>query len=155
MQNEPAQPDGICVPAFPTSVLGISQDNRFDSLRLGIGGDVDLTPRLTLSGEAAYVRTWLDGADTHHLRVPPACNMPNCFAGPLKEDGVGDGVQIEAILAYQLTEALSVGVGGRYWHLETDGLTHFRFLDGTSVDSPVKWEAERYGVFVQGGLKLN
>jgi len=156
VQNEPGQPDGICIPAIPGDVLVISQDNRWDSWRIGVVGDVSLGHRLKLSGEAAYVRTWLDGADSHHLRMPPACNAGPCFAGPLKEDGDGDGVQLEAVLSYQFTDALSVGVGARYWHLETDsGHTHFRFVNGAAVDSPVRWEAERYGVFVQGSLKLN
>jgi hypothetical protein len=155
-QNVAGQPDGICIPAIPVNTLGISQDNRWDSWRLGVVGDFNLGARWKLTAEAAYARTWLDGADTHHLRTPPACNAPFCFAGPLKEDGDGHGVQLEAVLSYQVTDQFNLGVGGRYWHLETnDGHTHFRFLDGFTIDSPVKWEQNRYGVFLQGSLKLN
>ena len=137
----------ICVPTIPTSVAVISQENQWRSVRLGLIGDLLLTDRLTLTGEAAYVWTRLDGTDHHLLR--PSIN-------PLPEDGSGNGVMLEAVLKYQLTDMLNIGVGGRYWKLgQTDGTAHFDQTPGGGLAQVIKWDIERYGVFLQGSLKLN
>jgi hypothetical protein len=107
----------ICAPAIPTSVAVISQENTWHSLRLGLMGDWRLSDRLSVTGEAAYVRTRLDGVDRHHLR--PAIN-------PLPEDGEGGGVMLEVLLKYQVTDMFNVGIGARYWKLgRTDGHEFF------------------------------
>ncbi|MGE0035221.1 MAG: hypothetical protein AB7S93_06265 [Xanthobacteraceae bacterium] len=36
------------------------------------------------------------------------------------ETGKGRGVQLEAVVSYDITPAFSVGVGGRYWAMWTD-----------------------------------
>jgi hypothetical protein len=59
---------------------------------------------------------------THWLRI---CPDFGCFTGPLPEDGDGDGYQLEGILQYRPTDRVSLGLGGRYWHMETSGDTHF------------------------------
>ena len=51
---------------------------------------------------------WLDGADTHWLRV--GTNVGD-FTGAVPEDGKGWGYQLDAFLSYRLTEAISIGVG--------------------------------------------
>ena len=136
----------ICVPTIPTSVAVISQENDWRSLRLGVIGDWRISPFLTLTGEAAYARTRLDGVDQHHLR--PAIN-------PLPEDGDGHGVMLEAILNWQVTEAFNLGVGGRYWRLgKTDGHSHFEQTPGGGFAQVLKWDIERYGGFLQGSLKF-
>lgn len=137
----------ICVPTIPTSTLVISQENEWQSFRIGAIGEWRLSPRLMLTAEAAYLATRLDGVDHHHLR-------PNI--DPLPEDGDGNGVMLEAILSYQLSEILNIGVGGRYWHLgKTDGHSHFELSPGGGNAQVLKWDIERMGVFVQGSLKFN
>jgi hypothetical protein len=61
--------------------------------------------------------------------------------------GTGQGFQIDAIVSYQFTSAFNIGIGGRWWHLDTNAIDAFQQLE--------TYHADRYGVFVQGGLKFN
>jgi outer membrane protease len=137
---------GICVPDIPSDIGVISQDNDWHSLRLGLAGQVQLSQRFSLSGDAAFLFTRLEGEDRHHLR--PDIN-------PIPEDGDGHGVQLEAVLNYKVTDMFNVGVGGRYWRATSEGTSHFEQTPGGGIPQPVDWEAERYGVFLQASVKLN
>jgi hypothetical protein len=145
----------ICVPTIPTSVLVISQNNRWHMLRVGVDGAVTLGERLTLSFDAAVIPyMYFDGADTHWLRIG---TTPGSFTGPIPEAGRGWGYQVEAILSFAFTPQASVGVGARYWHMEeTSGNTYFtnRVVGSPSVAQPVDWTANQYGFFVQASYKL-
>jgi outer membrane protease len=144
----------VCGPdPIPNQVKGITQDNNWYSVRLGVDAMVELG-RFRLSVDAAvspYV--WLYGSDTHWLRVG---NQPGDFTGPVPEDGTGWGYQIDAFLAYQVNEVLSVGIGGRYWYMQTRGFTHFEdHVVGFAVSPQrVDWKVENFGVFLQASLKL-
>ena len=50
----------------------------------------------------------------------------------------------------------SFAVGGRYWHFETKGDTHFEqsVVGGGASPQPVDWKSDIYGVFVQGSFKF-
>ncbi len=138
----------ICAPGdVAADTLAITEDADWSSLRIGMTADVHLTDRLKLTGEAAYIRTYLDGSDTHHLRG---------FLAPLPQEGDGDGVQLEAVLSYQVTDALSLGVGARYWYMQIeDGTLDFTdATGGASGAQPIDFETERYGVFLQGSYKF-
>jgi hypothetical protein len=126
----------ICVPALPPSLQVIQESDTWNLLRVGMTADLMLGDRLRLSGEAAYVWASQKAVDNHFFTfgIDPAA-------------GNGSGYQLEAILAYQLTEAFNIGVGGRWWHLDT------RAID--SFDQLLTYNTDRYGVFVQAGLKLN
>ena len=76
------------------------------------------------------------------------------MAGPIPEDGKGFGVQLEGLLSYKVTQAFSIGVGGRYWHLETKGSSHFEDATPTGGPQPVNFKTDRYGAFVQGAFKF-
>ena len=95
----------------------------------------------------------LYGTDAHWLRIG---NQPGDFTGPIPEDGNGWGYQLEGFLSYRVTEAASLGVGGRYWHMQTKGNTHFEdhIVGGGGSPQPVDWKIESFGVFLQGSLKL-
>ena len=58
----------VCVPTIDSSVLGITQTNKWRSLRLGVSGDIR-TGRLQLGGEAALTYSRLTGSDAHWLRI--------------------------------------------------------------------------------------
>jgi hypothetical protein len=138
---------------IPNQVKVISQDNNWYSARLGIDATVEID-RFRFSIDAAWVPyAWVSGIDTHWLRIG---SMPGDFTGPLPEDGKGWGYQIEAFLSYQVYEALSIGVGGRYWYMQTRGLTHFEnhIVGFTALPQVVEWKTQNFGVFVQGSLKL-
>jgi outer membrane protease len=61
---------GICVPAIPDTVRGISQTNNWHSLRLGLEASVEFDRRWKFTVDAAWVPyAALYGADTHFLRI--------------------------------------------------------------------------------------
>jgi hypothetical protein len=138
----------------PATIKVITQDNNWNSLRVGLDGDVDITKRLKLSLDAAWLPlVLLDGTDAHWLRIS---TFPGDFSGPIPEDGTGWGYQLEGVLSYRVTDSLSVGVGGRYWHMQTKGLTHFEgHVNGfLAQPQPVDWKTDSYGVFFQTGVKF-
>jgi hypothetical protein len=144
----------ICAPGIPNTTLGITQDNKWHSLRLGVTGEVMLTPRVKLTGDAAFVPyTSLIGADTHWLRLGTS------FAGPIPETGEGNGVQLEAILSYLLKDNLSLSVGARYWHMQVhNGFAHFDQAAlplGSAVPQVERLETTRYGVFAQAAYQFD
>lgn len=144
----------ICDPAEPTSVGVISQDSRWYSLRLGLAGQVLLTERLKLTADAAWVPyAWFAGEDSHWLRI--GTNVGD-FTGPVPDSGRGHGYQLEAVMSYLVTDALSVGVGGRYWYMKSDATSHFdgHIVGGGGSPQPADWMTRRYGVFVQASYKF-
>jgi hypothetical protein len=126
----------ICAPAIPGDIKVITEKDTWKSLRLGLIGEAVLTDRLRLTGEAAYLFTDQKALDIHYLTF-----------GPDPASGDGHGFQLEAILAYQLTHAFNIGVGARWWHLETDAVDAFNQV--------LRYDTDRYGFFLQAGLKLN
>ena len=133
-----ANPNSDCVPPIPTSVLALTETDTWRALRLGTAVDFSLAPRLKLSGEAAYLPyVSFTGTDDHVLRQ---------LLSP--EDGQGIGVQLEAMLTYAITDALRVGVGGRYWSMwTTSGDVNF---GGAGIFVPMQYKVEQAAVLVQG-----
>jgi opacity protein-like surface antigen len=131
-----------CSPALPTGLLGLTENDSFNSLRVGLSSELMLTDRLRLSADAAYV-PWVtfSGLDDHLLRqllLPESSNS-------------GNGVMLEATLDYYITSAWSVGIGGRYWAWNMSaGTVDFAYLAlPTSTIETGRYTTERYGVFVQ------
>jgi hypothetical protein len=144
----------ICEPPIPISVLAITQENDWRSLRLGVNAEVALGRYWALSGEGAWLpRVSLDGSDFHWLRIGPDFG---CFTGPLPEDGEGDGYQFECFLEYRPTERVSFGIGGRYWHMETSGDTHFedRVRGFETAPQPVDWSVDIYGILAKATVRF-
>ena len=137
-----ANPFSDCVPPIPTSVLGITEEDTWQSLRLGAAVDFKVVPGVRVSADAAYLpKVWFDGTDNHVLRA---------LVSP--EDGLGRGVQLELSVSMALTDQLSVGVGGRYWAMWTDtGQTNF---GGSGFMVPQRFAAEQAAVMVQGSYKF-
>jgi len=138
----------------PENIKGITQDNGWHSLRLGLNGQANLTDRLKVELDAAYLPiVSLYGSDAHWLRIS---NQPGDFNGPVPEDGSGWGYQLEGVLSYQVTNSISVGIGGRYWHMQTSGLSHFEgHVNGfIAFPQPVDWHTDNIAAFVQTGFKF-
>ncbi len=138
---------------IPNWVRGITQNNNWYSVRVGVDAAVELD-RFRISVDAALVPyTWLYGSDTHWLRIG---SNPGDFGGPIPEDGTGWGYQLDAFLSYRVFENLSVGVGGRYWYMQARGFTHFEnhIVNFTAFPQPVEWKTQNFGVFLQASLKL-
>jgi outer membrane protease len=140
---------GICVPSFPNSILALTQVNNWYSARVGAAGEWTIMPNLTLSGDAAYLPyVKLKGSDFHWLRIGTD------FDGPTPETGHGTGMQFEGVLSYNFNQYFSLGVGGRYWRMDAPHSTA-HFEDSTLCCGPQveKFQTNRYGAFVQVGLK--
>ncbi len=137
----------------PYDIKVITQDNTFHSLRVGIDADIRLSDHWSLRLDGAYLpHVILHGADTHWLRIGTATGD---FNGPIAEDGKGHGYQLEAALNYAVDKNVSFAVGGRYWHFETKGDTHFEGnVVGGASPQPVEWKSDIYGVFVQGSFRF-
>ncbi|QGY06303.1 outer membrane beta-barrel protein [Methylobacterium mesophilicum SR1.6/6] len=135
---------GICAgsSAISNQIKGLGENLRWNALRIGVIGEVRFD-RLRLSLEGAYLPVvTMDGVDRHWFR--PDIN-------PLPQRGRGDGYFAEGLVSYDLTSSVSVGVGGRYWRMQTDsGQTKFPFYPR----SPTKFETDRYGGFLQLSYKL-
>ncbi|HXW25486.1 MAG TPA: omptin family outer membrane protease [Xanthobacteraceae bacterium] len=139
----------VCVPSIPPSVLGITEDAKWNSLRIGLAADVVLFDRLRLGGEAAWVPfTRLASTDTHWLRT-------DIFM-PVPEQGDGNGVQLEAFASYQFTEAFSAGVGARYWRMQASGSIALEAAEDAinAVAQPGTFATDRFGVFAQAAYKF-
>ncbi|ARN81898.1 outer membrane beta-barrel protein [Methylocystis bryophila] len=132
--------------AQPTTLDGLDDDARWQSLRLGLSGRIALMPRLNFDAEVAWAHNWLKGTDYHN-------NRANIWG--TRDDGAGNGLQAEALLSYDLTPQLSVGVGGRYWYFDGgSGLSHWeRTLKG-GAPAPQRATSERYGMFLQTAYKI-
>jgi hypothetical protein len=143
----------ICGPSpIPNPIEVITQNNNWYSVRLGIDGAVELG-RFRFSGEAAWlpsVRVY--GSDAHWLRIG---NFPGDFSGPIPEDGKGSGFQLEGFIAYRVIDGVSVGIGGRYWHMQTRGQTHFEqhIIGFPALPQPVEWRTDNLGFFLQLNVK--
>ena len=81
---------------------------------------------------------------------------PGDFTGPIPEDGKGWGYQFDAIVSYRFNDWISVGAGGRYWHVEAKGHTHFegRVVGVNAQPQVVHWRADHFGGFIQANIKF-
>jgi opacity protein-like surface antigen len=149
--NQIAGNAGICgsiPPAFgpvPASTNVLDNDATWNSLRVGLSGQVMLMPGWKLTGDVAYIHGWLDATDLHNLR-PDIRGLP--------EDATGNGVQIDAMLTYQVSDAFSVGLGGRWWHIEGDGTSHFDEKIKGAPAEPIRIEQDRFGLLAQANYKF-
>ena len=110
-----------CVPTVPTTTLIGTQNSTWQSLRVGMNSEVMLVPGLKLSADVAYLPyVSMTGRDNHLLRTTTTF---------FDQQGTGQGVQLEAIMSYYVTDNFSVGVGGRYWAMwTTSGTDHLHGL---------------------------
>jgi hypothetical protein len=140
-----SNPD-ICTGGIPDSVAVIVEDDTWQAVRVGLNADLPLFSGWRLNLEGAYLPyVWMDGTDNHLLRAD--------FGIPIRQDGHGWGYQLEALLSYQLTEAISLGIGGRYWHFESKGAAHFEDLGGFA--QPLDFKADLFGGFLQASYRFN
>lgn len=144
----------ICQPAIPSGIEGISQNNQWQSVRLGLNGSVTFADRFKFTADAAWLPyVALNGTDSHFLRIGDAVGD---FTGAIPETGTGMGYQLEAALSYQLTPHASIGIGGRYWHMQANGTSDFagRVVGVNAADQPVNWKTDIYGAFLQADYKF-
>lgn len=124
----------------PTTVPGQSDTDKWRSVRLGAALDTMLTPGLKLTGDIAYLPYVKLTAINHHFLKHEES----------PEWGDGVGVQLETLLSYAITDALSIGVGGRYWSMWADGAT-----DKGGDIIPMHFAAEQAALLVQGSYTFD
>jgi hypothetical protein len=148
-----ANPD-VCAGGIPDSLKVISQVNNWHALRVGLEASVEFDRRWRLTIDAAWLPyARLYGADSHLLRIG---SNPGDFTGPVPEDGKGWGYQIDAVVSYNVNNWLHVGAGGRYWHVESKGYTHFEghVVGFNALPQVVRWNADHFGGFLQASVKF-
>jgi opacity protein-like surface antigen len=139
--------DLVCKPSLGSTLLILTENDTFNSLRIGLSAEMMLTDRLRLTVDGAYVPVvGFSGLDNHLLRqllLPEDANS-------------GNGIMLEAALDYYLTSAWSVGVGARYWAWNMNtGMETFNFLlFPPPLTEPSRFTTERYGAFVQSSYRF-
>lgn len=133
---------------------------EWDSLRLGLTADVQLTKRIGVTGEIAWIPfTDMHSEDSHHLRVdsasdgclpaaPLAVETPDLASVPnIIMDGDGSGWQGDIEIVYRLARNWAAFLGFRYWIIDGDGDVTFKCGDGSSETFPLNdLDSERFGI---------
>jgi hypothetical protein len=115
-----------------------------------MNSEVMLVPGLKLTTDLAYLPyVSMTGRDNHLLR-----NTTTFF----DQQGTGQGVQLEAIMSYFVTDNFTIGVGGRYWAMWTTNGTFMCTGCGgvgvVSLPDAGKFNTERYGTFLQADYRF-
>ena len=140
-----ANPLGDCVPPIPNSQLIGLEDMTWQALRVGLSAEVRLADRWKLAADAAYLPyvtfNWLDD---HLLR-----NLQDQMLGQ------GIGVQTQAVLSYDLTDRLSVGIGGRYWAMWSTSAQRQGIPIGGLSSGPNRNAVDLVGAFTQVSYRFD
>ncbi len=149
--TQTASNPSVCAGGISDSTAVITQKNNWNALRIGLNGDMTFGQGWRLKGEAAVLPVvMLYGADYHWLRIGTD------FTGGIPEDGIGWGYQLEAMLDYTLANRVTVGVGGRYWHMQARGHTHFEnhLVGGGGSPQRVDWKTDYFGLTAHAGWQF-
>jgi opacity protein-like surface antigen len=142
---------GFCLSPSDSRLMG-SEDTTWDALRIGSSAEFALGRGFKFTGDAAYLAAaTFSGRDNHLLRHNTTFDDQNSSGGA--------GVQFEGVLSYDVTDHLSVGVGGRYWAMWAKGSSNPTEYNNAgallpSEPSPEKTSMERYGVLLQASYKF-
>jgi tetratricopeptide (TPR) repeat protein len=126
----------ICASSLAPSVKVVTEQDRWSTGRAGVAVDARIFERLSWQGEIAYAWTSQHATDTHYFTF-----------GADPASGQGSGFQAETVFNYRLSDSFGLGIGGRWWHFNTDAVDSFNQL--------LRYTTDRYGVFVQGSYKFN
>jgi len=128
---------------IPDSVLVISNEATWNSLRLGFAVRHQTQGRVRFNAELAFVPySQLSNEDSHYLRQSPndLGAVPNVF-----NKGNGYGLQAELELRWAVYEHYELGLGARYWRLRTTNGTN----SAAGGSFPLVYqESERTGVLL-------
>jgi opacity protein-like surface antigen/outer membrane protease len=145
-----------CIPNVPsTGSAIITENDKWQALRIGVAGETMLINRLALSADVAYLPyVSFSGVDNHFFG-----NTGQIASINPEGSSKGAGVQLEAMLSYYVTSQFSVGVGGRFWSLwTTEGQSNRTVDDGAPITptSPqiFKGAVEQAGVFLQAAYRF-
>jgi len=133
---------------IPSSQLIGLEDMTWQALRIGLSAEVRLADRWKLAADAAYLPyvsfNWLDDHLQRNLQV--------------QMWGQGIGVQTQALLSYDVTDRLSIGVGGRYWAMwSTSAQASYIYPapQQPSLPIPNRNSVDLLGVFTQVSYRFD
>ncbi|HVT62595.1 MAG TPA: outer membrane beta-barrel protein [Legionellaceae bacterium] len=135
----------ICVMPIALSDDTLNNTATWNSLRLGINGEMHLSEAWHLETDLAYIHSALQEFDYHNLR-------PNIRG--ILDTGPGNGCQLDALLKYALSDEFHLGIGGRWWYLVTNGLAHFEQVAVAGQPQPMDGIQNRYGLLVQANYQF-
>jgi opacity protein-like surface antigen len=145
-----------CIPNVPSAGSAIITENdKWQALRVGVGGEMMLINRLAISADVAYLPyVNFSGVDHHFFG-----NTGQIASVNPETSSNGAGVQLEALISYYATSQFSVGVGGRFWSLWTTDGQAIRTVDNGVPIAPTppqtfKGTVEQAGVFLQAAYKF-
>lgn len=149
VQTAGATASPICGSPIANSVLAMTENDTWHSLRLGFNGELGLGRGLKLSADAAYLPyVKMFGTDNHVMRTDVSDTVS-------PERGTGQGVQLEAILSYQVSNAFSVGAGARYWAMWATTNAYTNIFGSECPCQTLPTRTERYGTFLQAAYKFD
>ena len=114
--TQTASNPSICAGGIPDSTAVITQSNYWNALRLGVNGELEFGKGWRLKGEAAalpFVKL-----DRHRLSLAahrPTGTSPAAF----RKTAPAGAISSRPSLDYTLANRVTVGVGGRYWHMQS------------------------------------
>jgi len=138
----------ICAPgAVQTSELAITEETNWNAVRLGFNGQWKFWGGFAVDLDFAWLPyAWLDANDTHWLRP---------FSAPQQGSSGFSNVQIDALLRYQFVNGFSVGIGGRFWNIDTAfGQELFNASSLSGSPQTISLHSERWGAFIQASYKF-
>jgi hypothetical protein len=120
---------------------------NWNAIRLGFNGQWRFWSGFLFEFDFAWLpHAWLDASDTHWLRS---------FTAPESGSSSFSSVQIDALLHYQFVNGLAVGVGVRYWKLDTAfGQEFFNESALNGFPQTISVHTERWGPFFQASYKF-
>jgi opacity protein-like surface antigen len=132
---------GVSAPLASSQLIG-SEAMTWQGVRVGLSGQVKLADRVKLTADAAFIPyvayTWLDD----HLDRD----------AQFSQWGHGVGTQTQAVLSYDVTEQLGVGVGARYWAMWSTSAS-VQDIPGNAL-RPNRNAIELAGAFVQTSYRF-
>jgi hypothetical protein len=137
----------VCGAPIPTSVSVITEQYDWNAVRLGFNGRWRFWDGFAFDLDFAWLpHAWLDASDTHWLRS---------FSAPEQGWSGFSNVQIDALLSYQFVNGISLGVGGRFWNIDTAfGQALFNESSLGGFPQTIAVHSQRWGVFIQASYKF-
>lgn len=131
---------------YSTSAAILSTDSGLNSLRLGANAALALRNNLNLNLDLAYIRSNLSARSDNHTDA----NVTG-----LPSELKGNGFELDAIIDWALNSDTTLGIGARWWHVVTDGYTHYEQTFSSGKAYPVSGVQDRYGLTLEGGFKFD
>jgi opacity protein-like surface antigen len=141
-----ANPDVCSDYTFSNTTDTLNDEAAWNSLRLGINAELQISENLNFVLDAAYLYAYLLGHDFHNLRPD--------IRGEFFE-GVGHGLQLDMAFNWFATPNFSMGIGARWWDIKTTGYAHFEESAVQGRPQYMDTSQKNYGLIVQSQYRFD